>query len=130
LGINDENGHLLTNRKRAMERWHDYFERISTVEFAHPPTPCVPPTHSSPRSARGDLPSVDSVRKTVSHRMFGCVTHQPRRHRPRNFEDEPSNLRSRSFDPPSSVKALALPPPKSSGRQSSVEARPASTKGA
>ncbi|VDP49224.1 unnamed protein product [Heligmosomoides polygyrus] len=45
LGINDENGHLLTNRKRAMKRWHDYFERISTVEFAHPPILCVPPTH-------------------------------------------------------------------------------------
>ncbi|VDP01914.1 unnamed protein product [Heligmosomoides polygyrus] len=23
LGINDENGHLMTNRKRAMKRWHD-----------------------------------------------------------------------------------------------------------
>ncbi|VDP11674.1 unnamed protein product [Heligmosomoides polygyrus] len=45
FGINDENGHLLMNRKRAMERWHDYFERISTVEFAHPPIPRVPPTH-------------------------------------------------------------------------------------
>ncbi|VDP07493.1 unnamed protein product [Heligmosomoides polygyrus] len=33
------------NRKRAMERWHEYFERISTVEFAHPTIPCVPPTH-------------------------------------------------------------------------------------
>ncbi|VDP07617.1 unnamed protein product, partial [Heligmosomoides polygyrus] len=45
LGINDENGHLLTNRKRAMKRWHDYFERISTEELAHPPIPCVPSTH-------------------------------------------------------------------------------------
>ncbi|VDP11327.1 unnamed protein product [Heligmosomoides polygyrus] len=35
LGINDEDGHLLTNRKRAMKQWRDYFERISTVEFAH-----------------------------------------------------------------------------------------------
>ncbi|VDO19221.1 unnamed protein product [Heligmosomoides polygyrus] len=49
FGINDENGHLLMNRKRAMERWHDYFERISTVEFAHPPIPCVPPTHGPVR---------------------------------------------------------------------------------
>ncbi|VDO71371.1 unnamed protein product [Heligmosomoides polygyrus] len=32
FGINDENGHLLMNRRRAMEQWHDYFERISTVE--------------------------------------------------------------------------------------------------
>ncbi|VDP12487.1 unnamed protein product [Heligmosomoides polygyrus] len=45
FGINDDNGHLLMNRKRAMERWHDYFERISTVEFSYPPIPCVPPTH-------------------------------------------------------------------------------------
>lgn len=42
---NDENGYLLTNRKRAIERFHDYFESISKVEFAHPPIPCIPPTH-------------------------------------------------------------------------------------
>ncbi|VDP06181.1 unnamed protein product [Heligmosomoides polygyrus] len=36
FGIDDENGHLLMNRKGAMERWHDYFERISMGEFAHP----------------------------------------------------------------------------------------------
>ncbi|VDP55705.1 unnamed protein product [Heligmosomoides polygyrus] len=31
LGINDENGHLLTKREGVMKRWHDYLERISTV---------------------------------------------------------------------------------------------------
>ncbi|VDP40948.1 unnamed protein product [Heligmosomoides polygyrus] len=44
LDVNDHNDHLLTNRKRAMRRWHDYFEEISTVEFDHPSIPCVPPT--------------------------------------------------------------------------------------
>uniref|UniRef100_A0A183GQI1 Uncharacterized protein n=1 Tax=Heligmosomoides polygyrus TaxID=6339 RepID=A0A183GQI1_HELPZ len=29
--INDENDHLRLNRKMAMERWHDYSERISTI---------------------------------------------------------------------------------------------------
>ncbi|VDO94726.1 unnamed protein product [Heligmosomoides polygyrus] len=28
--INDENGHLLTERKKALKRWCDYFEGIST----------------------------------------------------------------------------------------------------
>ncbi|VDP19030.1 unnamed protein product [Heligmosomoides polygyrus] len=36
FGINDENGHLLMDRKRAAKRWHDYFEEISNVEFEHP----------------------------------------------------------------------------------------------
>ncbi|VDO72663.1 unnamed protein product [Heligmosomoides polygyrus] len=30
LGVIDENDHLLTNGKRALRRWHDYFEGIST----------------------------------------------------------------------------------------------------
>ncbi|VDP05276.1 unnamed protein product [Heligmosomoides polygyrus] len=45
FGIDDENGHLLMNRRRVMERWNDYFEKISTVEFAYPPIPRIPPTH-------------------------------------------------------------------------------------
>ncbi|VDO75745.1 unnamed protein product [Heligmosomoides polygyrus] len=28
LGINDESGHLLAHRKRAMHRWHDYFREF------------------------------------------------------------------------------------------------------
>ncbi|VDO19711.1 unnamed protein product [Heligmosomoides polygyrus] len=44
VSVNDDSGHLLMNRKRAMKLWHDYFERISTVEFAHPLIACVPPT--------------------------------------------------------------------------------------
>ncbi|VDO99518.1 unnamed protein product [Heligmosomoides polygyrus] len=35
-GINDENGHLLMDRKRAVKRWRDYSEEISNVEFEHP----------------------------------------------------------------------------------------------
>ncbi|VDO86962.1 unnamed protein product [Heligmosomoides polygyrus] len=31
--------------KAISERCHGYFKRISTEEFAHPPIPCVPPTH-------------------------------------------------------------------------------------
>ncbi|VDO96918.1 unnamed protein product [Heligmosomoides polygyrus] len=30
FGINDENGHLLMDRKKALKRWRDYFEEIST----------------------------------------------------------------------------------------------------
>ncbi|VDO87720.1 unnamed protein product [Heligmosomoides polygyrus] len=43
--INDENGHLLTDRKKALKRWCDYFEKISTVEFPHPTIPSTAPTH-------------------------------------------------------------------------------------
>ncbi|VDO04602.1 unnamed protein product [Haemonchus placei] len=43
FGINDENGHLLTDRKQTLKRWREYFENISTVEFAHPAIPCAPP---------------------------------------------------------------------------------------
>ncbi|VDO25784.1 unnamed protein product [Heligmosomoides polygyrus] len=39
FGINDENGHLLMDRERAVKRWHDYFQEISNVEFAHPAIP-------------------------------------------------------------------------------------------
>ncbi|VDO94808.1 unnamed protein product, partial [Heligmosomoides polygyrus] len=45
FGINDENGHLLTDRKKALKRWRDYFEEISTVEFPHPAIPSTAPTH-------------------------------------------------------------------------------------
>ncbi|VDO77383.1 unnamed protein product [Heligmosomoides polygyrus] len=45
LSANDENVHLVINRKRAMKQWHDYIERIAAVEFSHPPIHCVPPTH-------------------------------------------------------------------------------------
>ncbi|VDP15178.1 unnamed protein product [Heligmosomoides polygyrus] len=43
LGINDENGHLLMDREKAMKRWHVYFEEISNVEFEHPVVPCASP---------------------------------------------------------------------------------------
>ncbi|VDP57569.1 unnamed protein product [Heligmosomoides polygyrus] len=45
FGINDENGHLLTDRKEALKRWREYFEEISTVEFPHPAIPSTTPTH-------------------------------------------------------------------------------------
>ncbi|XGW10231.1 hypothetical protein V3C99_012037 [Haemonchus contortus] len=45
FGINDENGHLLTDRKQTLKRWREYFENISTVEFAHPAIPCAPPVY-------------------------------------------------------------------------------------
>ncbi|VDO32395.1 unnamed protein product [Haemonchus placei] len=63
--------------------------------------------------------------------MFGCITHQPRRHRPRNFEDEPSNLRSRSLDAQPPPKPLPFgTPPKPTGRLSSTPLKPSSLKGA
>ncbi|EYC44370.1 hypothetical protein Y032_0463g1909 [Ancylostoma ceylanicum] len=43
-GVNDEQGLLLMDRKMVMQRWRDYFEKVSTEEFAHPPVPEVPPT--------------------------------------------------------------------------------------
>uniref|UniRef100_A0A7I4Y4S3 Reverse transcriptase domain-containing protein n=1 Tax=Haemonchus contortus TaxID=6289 RepID=A0A7I4Y4S3_HAECO len=45
FGINDENGYLLTDRKQALKRWREYFENISTAEFAHPAIPCAPPVY-------------------------------------------------------------------------------------
>ncbi|VDP28856.1 unnamed protein product [Heligmosomoides polygyrus] len=47
FGISDENGRLLTGRKKALKRWRDYFEEISTVEFPHPAIPSTAPTHGS-----------------------------------------------------------------------------------
>ncbi|VDP62316.1 unnamed protein product [Heligmosomoides polygyrus] len=32
-------------RKKALKRWRDYFEEISTVEFPHPAIPSTAPTH-------------------------------------------------------------------------------------
>ncbi|EYC16591.1 hypothetical protein Y032_0033g2737 [Ancylostoma ceylanicum] len=46
--------------------------------------------------------------------MFGCITHQPRRNRPRNFEDEPPNLRSRSFDTPDGAESPPIAPKRTS----------------
>ncbi|VDP07722.1 unnamed protein product [Heligmosomoides polygyrus] len=33
------------DRKKALKRWRDYFEEISTVEFPHPAIPSTAPTH-------------------------------------------------------------------------------------
>ncbi|VDO18866.1 unnamed protein product [Heligmosomoides polygyrus] len=33
FGINNESGHLPTDRKEVLRRWRDYFEEISTMEF-------------------------------------------------------------------------------------------------
>ncbi|VDO80668.1 unnamed protein product [Heligmosomoides polygyrus] len=41
FGINDENSHLLMDRKKALRGWRDYFEEISTMEFSHPAIPSV-----------------------------------------------------------------------------------------
>ncbi|VDO81650.1 unnamed protein product [Heligmosomoides polygyrus] len=45
FGINDENGHLLMDRKRAVKQWRDYFEEISNVEFEHPDVPFASPLY-------------------------------------------------------------------------------------
>ncbi|CAD7087538.1 unnamed protein product [Hermetia illucens] len=42
--VNDKNGTLLTDRRAAKDRWREYFEQISTEEFAHPPLPQSLPT--------------------------------------------------------------------------------------
>ncbi|VDO79722.1 unnamed protein product [Heligmosomoides polygyrus] len=42
FSINDEDGHL---RKIALNRWRNYFEEISAVEFAHPAIPSAPPVY-------------------------------------------------------------------------------------
>ncbi|VDP33569.1 unnamed protein product [Heligmosomoides polygyrus] len=47
VGINDESGHLLTDRKKALKRWLDYFEKISTKEFPHPTNPSVASVHGT-----------------------------------------------------------------------------------
>ncbi|VDP25402.1 unnamed protein product [Heligmosomoides polygyrus] len=45
FGINDENGHLLMDRKMVLNRWRTYFEEVSTIEFAHPSIPSSPPVY-------------------------------------------------------------------------------------
>ncbi|XGW34599.1 hypothetical protein V3C99_018504 [Haemonchus contortus] len=40
-----EDGHLLTDRKQTLVRRREYFENISTFEFAHPAIPCAPPVY-------------------------------------------------------------------------------------
>lgn len=47
FGINDENFHFLTDRKRALKRWLDQFEEISTLEFPHPSIPSTAPSDGS-----------------------------------------------------------------------------------
>ncbi|WKY15852.1 hypothetical protein Q1695_000939 [Nippostrongylus brasiliensis] len=42
-GVNDEHGQLSMDTKKLMERWRDYFEKISTGEFPHPPLPHAEP---------------------------------------------------------------------------------------
>ncbi|VDO73815.1 unnamed protein product [Heligmosomoides polygyrus] len=36
FGINDDIGRLLTDRKKALKQWHNYFKEISTMKFPHP----------------------------------------------------------------------------------------------
>lgn len=36
FGVNDENVQLINDRKKAVKRWQDYFEKISTEEFPYP----------------------------------------------------------------------------------------------
>ncbi|VDP03021.1 unnamed protein product [Heligmosomoides polygyrus] len=45
FGINDENGRLLMDREKALKRWRNYFEEISTAEFPHPALLSTAPTH-------------------------------------------------------------------------------------
>ncbi|VDO95486.1 unnamed protein product [Heligmosomoides polygyrus] len=47
FGINDENGHLLMDRKMVLNRWRTYFEEVSTIEFAHPRIPSSSPVHGT-----------------------------------------------------------------------------------
>ncbi|VDL82295.1 unnamed protein product [Nippostrongylus brasiliensis] len=42
-GVNDEHGQLLMDTKKDKKRWHDYFKKISTEEFPHPPLPQAEP---------------------------------------------------------------------------------------
>ncbi|KAK6742620.1 hypothetical protein RB195_010088 [Necator americanus] len=54
--------------------------------------------------------------------MFGCITHQPRRNRLRNYEDEPPNHRSRSYETANPAETPAI---KYTSRHSSLPAKPA-----
>ncbi|VDO62182.1 unnamed protein product [Heligmosomoides polygyrus] len=42
--LSDEEGHFLTGSKKALKRWRNYFEEISTVEFPYPVIPSAAPT--------------------------------------------------------------------------------------
>ncbi|VDP05127.1 unnamed protein product [Heligmosomoides polygyrus] len=53
LGTNDEDGHLLMDRRKALKRWRDYFEKISTAEFPHPPILSTAPIHGPVQDHRG-----------------------------------------------------------------------------
>ncbi|VDO44533.1 unnamed protein product [Haemonchus placei] len=42
LGINDENGHLLTDRRQSLKRWRECFTNISTAGFTRHAITCAP----------------------------------------------------------------------------------------
>ena len=38
-GVNDEQGHFLTNRRQVLDRWRGHYKQMSTKEFPHPKIP-------------------------------------------------------------------------------------------
>lgn len=42
-----EYGHLLTDRKNALECWRDYLEKVSTMAFPHPAIPPMVSVHGT-----------------------------------------------------------------------------------
>ncbi|XP_049762455.1 integrin alpha-PS4-like [Schistocerca cancellata] len=42
-GINDEEGKLITNRKKVAERWRKYFEEVCSEKFPYAPIPVLTP---------------------------------------------------------------------------------------
>ena len=69
-GVNDEHGHLLMDRRKAMKRWRDYFEKVSTEEFAHPPIPHVSPTYG-PVQAITTEETEAALKRMMSHKVTG-----------------------------------------------------------
>ncbi|EYC40844.1 hypothetical protein Y032_0594g424 [Ancylostoma ceylanicum] len=47
VGVNDEEGNLITDRKKVAERWKRYFENICNEEFPHPPIPHANPVYGA-----------------------------------------------------------------------------------
>ena len=62
-GINNESGELLINSEKVRERWRNYFEKISSEEFPHPPIPSTSPVEGPIREI--DINEVEEALKKM-----------------------------------------------------------------
>lgn len=67
--VSDENGQWINGCKKAVKCWRDYFEKVSTNEFLHPPIASAPPVFSPVQPI-----AVDKVVKVEKRVKLGKAT--------------------------------------------------------